>query len=124
MTSGARRILIVDDESSLRQVMTAYLVRLGYEVVACPNADDAWRLLEAGPSGYSVALVDLNMPGMPGEELARRILAANKQIRLIMASGYPEDLSEAQAEYGRRIRFLHKPFAPTELAQAVGEALK
>jgi two-component system cell cycle sensor histidine kinase/response regulator CckA len=124
MPDGPLRILIVDDEASLRDVMTTYLGRLGYDVVACPTGDEAWRLVEGCPSGYSVALVDVNMPGMPGEELARRILAANHSIRLIMASGYPEEMNQARTEHTGRIRFLHKPFTPSELAQAVGEALQ
>ena len=54
--------------------MNSYLLRLGYRVDACRSAADAWALLQADPSLYAGALVDLNMPGMGGEELALRIL--------------------------------------------------
>ncbi|MGA2588790.1 MAG: response regulator [Bryobacteraceae bacterium] len=120
MDTAAGRILVVDDDPSLLKLMTAYLSRLGYQVVACDNSEAAWALVQAAPSLYSLALVDLNMPGMRGEELARRILACNATIRLIMASGYPSELSGMEALEGR-VSFLHKPFAPKELAKAVGE---
>jgi DNA-binding response OmpR family regulator len=120
MDTAAGRILVVDDDPSLLKLMTSYLSRLGYQVVSCDNCEDAWGLVQASPSLYSLALLDLNMPGMRGEELARRILACNASIRLIVASGYPAELSGVEALDGR-VFFLHKPFAPKELAKAVGE---
>jgi len=119
MDTAAGRILVVDDDPSLLKLMTTYLSRLGYQVVSCNNSDEAWALVRAAPSLYSLALVDLNMPGMRGEELARRILACNASIRLIVASGYPAELSGVEA-LDSRVTFLHKPFAPKELARAVG----
>jgi len=119
MDTAARRILIVDDDPPLRKVMTTYLSRLGYEVVSCDSAEEAWALVQAEPSGYSLAVVDLNMPGMRGEELAERVLDSNEAIHLIVASGYPEELSGVQALDEKRVAFLHKPFTPDELAEAV-----
>ena len=120
MHTAAGRILVVDDDPSLLKLMTAYLSRLGYQVVPCDTSEAAWALVQAAPSLYSVALLDLNMPGMRGEELARRILARSPSIRVIVASGYPAELSGIQTLDGRVV-FLHKPFAPQALAQAVGE---
>jgi DNA-binding response OmpR family regulator len=118
MVSAAGRILIVDDDAALLKVMDAYLSRLGYCVDACRSAAEGWALVEANPTSYAGALVDLNMPGIPGEELARRILGSNASIRLVVMSGYPARLSEVAALDGNRVRFLHKPFAPKELADA------
>jgi CheY-like chemotaxis protein len=118
MASAAGRILIVDDDAALLKVMDVYLSRLGYRVDACRNAADAWALVEASPSLYAGALVDLNMPGMRGEELARRILNSNASIRLVVMSGCPEGLSGGEMG-GDRVGFLHKPFAPHELADAL-----
>ena len=118
MASAAGRILIVDDDAALLKVMDIYLSRLGYRVDACRNAADAWALVEASPSLYAGALVDLNMPGMRGEELARRILKCNASIRLVVMSGYPAQPS-AETVGGNRVGFLYKPFAPHELAEAL-----
>jgi CheY-like chemotaxis protein len=111
MDSGAERILIVDDDAALLKVMESYLSRLGYRVDACRSGAEAWALVQANPSWYAGALVDLNMPGMRGEELARRILDSNASIRLVVMSGYPDGWS-GEALDGNRVDFLYKPFAP------------
>ncbi|MGO4879924.1 MAG: response regulator [Bryobacteraceae bacterium] len=117
MDSAGLRILIVDDDAALLKVMERYLARLGYRVDACRSAADAWERVEADPSAYVRALVDLNMPGVRGEELVRRILDANVSIRLVVVSGYPAS-GGGVFESGRVI-FLPKPFAPSELASAL-----
>ena len=119
MTSVAGRILIVDDNADLLRMMETYLSRLGYLVDACGGAAQALALLEADSSLYTGALVDMNMPGMRGEELARRILHSNPSIRLVVVSGYPAGFGGIEALDGGRVRFLHKPFAPKELADAL-----
>jgi len=119
MDSELGRILIVDDDAALLQVMDSYLSRLGYRVDACRSGAEAWALLQANPSLYAGALVDLHMPGMRGDELARRILASSATIRLVVMSGYPEGLSGVEALDGNRVSFLPKPFAPQDLADAL-----
>jgi CheY-like chemotaxis protein len=122
MDSAAGRILIVDDDAGLLKVMDAYLSRLGYRVDACRSAAEAWALVEADPFQYVGALVDLNMRGMRGEELVRRILASNAAIRLVVVSGHPAGLSGVGLDE-RRVGFLSKPFAPKELADALQRPL-
>ena len=118
MDSVAGRILIVDDDAGLLKVMDAYLSRLGYRVDACRRPAEAWALMQAEPSLYVGALVDLHMPGMRGEELIRRILDANPSIRLVVVSGHPAGLGGVGLD-ARRVGFLPKPFAPKELADAL-----
>jgi two-component system C4-dicarboxylate transport response regulator DctD len=119
MAPLAGRILIVDDDAVLLKVMEAYLSRLGYLVDACSSAAQALALLEAGPSLYTGALVDLNMPGMRGEELVYRILDWNASIRLVVVSGNPAGFGGMEALDRHRVSFLNKPFAPQELAGAL-----
>ncbi|MGA2738763.1 MAG: response regulator [Bryobacteraceae bacterium] len=118
MDSTAGRILIVDDDAALLKVMANYLSRLGYRVDACPSAAEALALVLADSSLYAAALVDLNMPGMRGEELARRILDSNASIRLVLMSGYPTGPAGDTLE-GNHVGFLYKPFAPQDLADAL-----
>jgi CheY-like chemotaxis protein len=118
MDSMAGRILIVDDDAALLKVMDAYLSRLGYRVDACRRAAEAWALVQANPSLYAGALVELNMPGMRGEELVRRLLESHATIRLVVMSGYPAEVG-GQSLGGNRVSFLYKPFAPKELAAAL-----
>jgi two-component system response regulator FlrC len=120
MACATGRILIVDDDAALLKVMNAYLCRLGYSVDACRGAEEALALVGADPSGYSLALVDLNMPGMGGQELAMRMLECHPSIRLVVVSGYPPGLSGVETVAGGRVTYLQKPFAPKELVDAVG----
>ncbi len=76
-----------------------------------------------GPSwggAYDWALVDLNMPGMPGDELARRILEAKAATRVLVVSGYAGEGDRLGGLDASRVKFLHKPFKPQELADALG----
>ncbi len=120
MDTALGRILIVDDDPALLRLMASYLSRLGYQTVPCGSAEEAWSLVQTEPSSYSLALVDLNMPGMRGEELTHKIRECHAPIHLIVASGYP---GRSEALNGQTIAFLAKPFTPNELARAVRAAL-
>jgi FixJ family two-component response regulator len=63
------------------------------------------------------------MPGIPLQELAQKILAANSRICVLAASGYPVDVSGLAAQAPGRVEFLQKPFTPEMLAKAVRRML-
>jgi len=113
------RILVVDDEQQLLKILSRYLARLGYGVVASASTEEAWEHVKAAPDGYALALIDATMPGMSAEELTRRILAANPSIRIIACSGYPITREEFASLDPERVSFLHKPFSPDTLAEMV-----
>lgn len=119
MDSAAGRILIVDDDDALLELMRTYLARVGYQVDARGSAEEAWMLLQADPSLYSLALLDMSMPGMGGQRLAQRILELHPLIRVVVVSGYPAEFSGVEMLGGQRVSFLRKPFAPKELLDAV-----
>jgi DNA-binding NtrC family response regulator len=113
------RILVVDDEQQLLKILTRYLARLGYGVVAASSTEEAWEHIRAAPDGYALALIDATMPGLSAEELTRRILDANHSIRVIACSGYPITREEFSSLDPERVSFLHKPFSPDMLAELV-----
>jgi DNA-binding NtrC family response regulator len=119
----AARILVVDDEQQLLKILTRYLARLGYGVVASSSTEDAWEHIQAAPEGYALALIDATMPGMSAEELTSRILEANPRIKVIAASGYPITIEEFVTRDPKRVSFLHKPFSPDTLAEMVRHLL-
>ena len=121
MTS--RQILVVDDEPQLVTLMTRYLERLGYEVAAEDTAEGAWERIETEPARFALAVVDATLPGIGGEELARKVLEKHPGMRVIVASGYAIDLDVLQRAHGARVSFLQKPFAPEMLADAVRRLL-
>ena len=111
------RILVVDDEQQLLKILTRYLARLGYGVVASASTEEAWEHVQAAPGDYALALIDATMPGMSAEELTRRILNASPTIRVIACSGYPITREEFASIDPERVSFLHKPFSPDTLAE-------
>jgi len=119
MTSAASRILIVDDEPSLLKMLSAYLRRLGYTVVAAGSTEKAWAEVEAAPHAFALAVLDATMSGLRMEDLAARMLAAHPRLCVIAASGYPVDIAALQAAAPGRVMFLHKPFSPRMLGAAV-----
>ena len=119
MTNAAGRILIVDDEPILLKMMNVYLDRLGYTVVTANTTEKAWAAVEASPDAFAVAVLDATMDGTPMEDLAASLLASDARLCVIAASGYPVDITGLQAAAPGRVMFLHKPFSPPMLGNAV-----
>ena len=116
-------VLIGDDDAALLRFATKYLTRLGYTVVACRNTAEAWSQFEQRPAWFSLALIDVTMKEQPGEQLALRMLAAQSELRVLLWSGYPFNLEQCQARSPGRVGFLHKPFTPAMLVDAVQQLL-
>jgi DNA-binding NtrC family response regulator len=114
---GAIRLLLVDDDAAVAELLKKYLERLGYEVDACTAPEDALTRFDAEPQRYSLVLTDLTLPGMNGEQLLDRMRQSNPKLRAIISSGYPYQ------PRARRVTFLQKPFLPKMLAEAVEQAL-
>jgi len=117
--SASNQILIVDDEPLLLKMLSAYLGRLGYGVVAVSNTEKAWTAVQAAPETFAVAVLDATLKGLAMEELASRMLAADSRLCVIAASGYPVDISGLQAAAPGRVMFLQKPFTAEMLGNAV-----
>ena len=83
------RILIVDDEQLVRDLLDKVLRRSGHEVVATTTADEALTLL-AG-SRFDLLLTDVVMPGMDGFDLLRRVKNSHPEIRVIVLTGHARE---------------------------------
>jgi DNA-binding NtrC family response regulator len=112
------RLLLVDDEPALVDLLKTYLARLGYEVDACTTPEDALALFDADPNRYALVLTDLTLPRMNGEEMLDRMRARNPKLRALIASGYPYEPRSP------RVGFLQKPFLPKMLAEEIERMLK
>ena len=115
---GGARILLVDDEAPLLDLLKRYLERLGYEVEACPTPAEALARFEADPASYSLVLTDLTLPGISGDQMIAQMRAHRPNLRAIVASGYPYEPES------KRTGFLQKPFLPKMLAELIEKMLK
>ncbi len=116
---GTRRVLIVDDEPQLADILRLFLDHLGYEASVSGSADGAWLEVEADPAAHDLVVIDMSLPGMRGDELARRVLERAPRTRVIITSGYPTDVRALEAMAPGRVAFLHKPFTPEMLEAAL-----
>ncbi len=112
-----KRLLLVDDETALVDLLKRYLERCGLQVESCTDPQTALQLMQADPGSFSLLITDLTLPGMSGEELVERVRAIRPGLPVIVASGYPYE-PRAQG-----VEFLQKPFLPRMLVEAIGRIL-
>jgi DNA-binding NtrC family response regulator len=117
------RILVVEDEVSLVQLLEKYLRRLGYEVDAYSASPDALNRFEAAPQSYDLVIADLGMPDIPGDTLLTRMLEIRPDLRILICSGSPFYLSNLPEALEKQVAFLQKPFVPKMLAEAIARLL-
>ncbi|NTU60371.1 MAG: PAS domain S-box protein, partial [Deltaproteobacteria bacterium] len=120
---GGKRVLVVDDEPSLRTVLGALLAVLDYRVVEAPGAAQALAAFGADPRGIDLVLTDYNMPGMNGLELAAELLRLRPDLPVVIGTGFAEAVTEkGAAERGLRGVIL-KPYTLRKMAQTLRQAL-
>ncbi len=118
---AGRRILVVDDEPALRDLLAEAFTARRALVDTAQNGAEAWVLWR--DSHYDLIISDQRMPELTGLELLARVRAAGSQVPVILASGY--GLEGAEVELGRdpRLRILPKPFSFKRIFALAGELL-
>ena len=116
------KVLIVEDESNLRLVLGKELERLGYAVQSVSDGEAALRLLEEG--AVDVLLSDINMPGMNGIELLRRVRERPNPPEIIMLTGYATVETAVEAMKLGAYDYLSKPYRIGELDALVRGAIE
>ncbi len=120
---GTERILFIDDEENLVDVMKGLLQRLGYRVAATTEPLDALDLFRSAPDTFDLVITDAAMPYMTGDRLAKEFLTIREDIPIIMCTGYSERVNPQNiASLGIR-RLLMKPLAIRNLAAAIREIM-
>lgn len=122
--TGNERILVVEDEESLRNLVERILKLYGYTVVLADGAEKALKLLEANETEFDLLVTDLVMPRMGGEELAQHFTQQSPSTKIVYMSGYPhKHTSEGSAVESDSTPFISKPFTPEEFVRVVREVL-
>lgn len=116
------RILVVDDEVSIREFLEIMLKREQYEVHLAPSAEDAIELLKT--KNVDIVLSDMNMPGMDGIALLGKIREANSAPVVIIMTAYGSAESAVQAMKGGASDYISKPFQIEELLVVLEKCLK
>lgn len=113
-------ILLVEDESFVREVTREVLRSAGYVVVAVRTAAEAMRVLEEVEGSADLLLTDVVLPGESGIELAIRLKQQNQDQKVLYITGYAVWMKRCDEQ---QERFLAKPFSSKQLLVAVNEVL-
>ena len=120
---GKETILLVEDEPAVRELTRMVLSKRGYSVLEALNPADAERLAGSHGTEIHLLLTDVVMPGMSGHELAKRLTARHRNLRVLYMSGYTHNVIAEDGTLEEGLSFLQKPFTPQVLAQKVRETL-
>jgi CheY-like chemotaxis protein len=122
-SSGHETVLLAEDDTVVRQVVSDTLTQRGYSVLPAPDGRAALEMARAHPGVIHLLLTDLVMPGMTGRELGEALLAERPGVRMLCMSGYTDDAVVRQAVLEAGMPYLQKPFTPDALALKVREVL-
>ena len=121
---GTARIFLAEDDTMVARAVITALQRAGHTVTHLTDGALAWEYLQTHFDAYDLLLLDVNMPGLDGIELAQRVRASGQfKGRIMIASGRlgSDDLEQIAA--ARVDCVLNKPFASSELLEAVRNSL-
>lgn len=121
--AGTGRILLVDDEDSVRNLEARVLNKLGYTVESIASPEVAVDFFRRHEREVDLLILDLNMPGMGGRECLVAMREINPAIPALLATGYARDGKAQEVIDLGHVGFIQKPFRMHELAQAVASVL-
>jgi len=119
----AARILLVDDDTSIRNSLYTILERDGYEVLAAGNGEEALRAFRQAKPPIEMLITDYNMPGMSGVELACECSRLQDGLKVLYVSGSAADGALAKDLKSPNRAFLSKPFRRHDLLRSTRELL-
>lgn len=114
----AKKVLVLEDESSIRSFIVINLTRAGYDVIEAETGEAALETLKEHPN-ICVALLDVMLPGIDGFEVCRRIRATNTAIGIIMLTARSQEMDKVTGLMTGADDYVTKPFSPAELTARV-----
>jgi len=120
---GSETVLLVEDQEGVLRMAGRMLAQLGYAVIPASSGEEAVRFMESRSEEVDLLLSDVVMPGMNGKELADRVAAMKPGIRIVLCSGYAENVVLKDEGGGIAYPFLAKPYSIRELAGKLRETL-
>ncbi|MFQ5619038.1 MAG: PAS domain-containing protein [Rhodospirillales bacterium] len=121
--TGVGTVLLVEDEAAVRMFGARALRNKGYKVLEADNGEGALEVIGSAGRPIDLIISDVVMPGMDGHTLIKRVRREMPHVKVILMSGYAEDVSAAEIERDPTIHFLAKPFTLKGLAGKVKELM-
>ena len=118
-----KKVLVLEDESSIRSFIVINLRRAGYDVIEAETGEEALERLKENPD-TKVALLDIMLPGIDGFEVCRRIRATNASIGIIMLTARSQEMDKVTGLMTGADDYVTKPFSPAELTARVDALMR
>jgi CheY-like chemotaxis protein len=123
LARGTETVLLSEDEQDVREITREFLESAGYKVLEAPGGEAALQVAAAHSGPIDLLITDMVMPGMSGQELARKMRALRDGIRVVYMSGYSEHAAGEAAKCDAAGVVLTKPFSRTTLLRTVRDIL-
>jgi PAS domain S-box-containing protein len=120
---GGERILVVDDEAAITEMIRRMLEGLNYAVTVRADSREALETVRRTPDRFDLMIADMTMPGMRGDRLVRRVREIRPDLPAILVSGYSELITEETARELGLADCLKKPVLRSDLSRAIRRAL-
>lgn len=120
---GDERILLVEDEISLRELARDLLEMCGYRVVTAVDGVDALELIMNTDEHFDLMITDIVMPRMGGRELFERVRELRPELPVLFASGYPDEAVIQHGLVSRDVLFVQKPFTVDAVTRRIRDLL-
>jgi len=120
---GTETILLVEDETNVRELISQYLRDMGHTVVEASDGAEALEVAHRYREPLHMLVTDMVMPKMSGRELADRLLEQYPQLKVLFISGYTSDTAARHGILEGEMAFLQKPFGLRDLARKIREVL-
>jgi len=114
-------VLVVEDESAVRDMTIQVLRRAGWTVTAVASGGEALTLVDTRAQPFDAIVSDVVMPGLSGIALAERVLARQPGMRVVLLSGYTAETLDLERVIGLGVRFVPKPLSGRQLLSALAD---
>ena len=120
---GTERILLVDDEAGIANMLKKMLESLGYQICSFTNSEELLLTFQKSPADYDLIITDMTMPNMTGAELSQRLLVVRPDIPIILCTGFSDLIDKEKAAILGIREYVTKPVSKMELAETVRKVL-
>ena len=114
-----KRILIVEDETAIREFEAINLKRVGYDITEAGSGEEALEIYDNDLDGFQIALLDISMPGMDGFTLCKELRKRSETLGIIMLTARTQEMDKISGLMLGADDYITKPFSPTELLARV-----
>ncbi|WP_420434398.1 cell cycle two-component system response regulator CpdR [Hyphobacterium sp.] len=117
------KILLAEDDGSMRDFLAKALKRAGHDVTACADGDEGLSVFEANQDNFDLLLTDIVMPGIDGIELARRAAELTPALKIMFITGFAAVALSPGSNAPSNAKVLSKPFHLRELVDEVDRVM-